>query len=496
MGYSEHLAGLDYEMKEFDKDAIHRLYAALPPSLGQGFTSLHLVGTNGKGSTGRLIAEALIAARRRVLHFSSPHIFDFKERYFLGNCEVLGGVALAKSKVDSISGVESKMDSIKSIESKADSTKGAQSKADSISGVERETDSIKSVESKADSTKGIESKMDLTLAPTMRLISTLELDMAHELLLQTQAIKEASYFEYATLLILAIAKLHKIEYAVIEAGLGGELDATSIFTHTLSIFTPIGLDHTERLGRSIEEIATTKLSVMGKRALLAPQDTRVLEIAKDIAQKKGSALYMVDSQGAQARAGQSRLGQGKVEQNKSKLGKVDEGKIVQSKAGKASKASYLEENLALASHALGLLGLDASYLEGYDFSRFTLKGRAMMISKDIMVDVGHNALAAKALAALLRGRQGSDDRAITLIFNCYKDKDVGKILGQFKGVVARIEVLRYSHQRLIDEKEIFSVARQLGIECGYFCGIKEGEFYLVFGSFSLIGAFLTSYEEG
>jgi dihydrofolate synthase/folylpolyglutamate synthase len=54
----------------------------------------------------------------------------------------------------------------------------------------------------------------------------------------------------------------KVEFAVIEAGLGGRLDATNVIPSRLTVLTSVGLDHTEWLGETLEEIATEKLAVL------------------------------------------------------------------------------------------------------------------------------------------------------------------------------------------------------------------------------------------
>ena len=54
----------------------------------------------------------------------------------------------------------------------------------------------------------------------------------------------------------------RVAYAVIEAGLGGRLDATNVIPSRLTVLTSIGLDHTEWLGETLEEIAAEKLAVL------------------------------------------------------------------------------------------------------------------------------------------------------------------------------------------------------------------------------------------
>ena len=54
----------------------------------------------------------------------------------------------------------------------------------------------------------------------------------------------------------------RVRWAVIEAGLGGRLDATNVIPSQLTVLTSVGLDHTEWLGETLEEIAAEKLAVL------------------------------------------------------------------------------------------------------------------------------------------------------------------------------------------------------------------------------------------
>jgi dihydrofolate synthase/folylpolyglutamate synthase len=60
----------------------------------------------------------------------------------------------------------------------------------------------------------------------------------------------------------------RVEYAVIEAGLGGRLDATNVIPSKLTVLTSVGLDHTEWLGETVEEIAAEKLAVLREHTTL------------------------------------------------------------------------------------------------------------------------------------------------------------------------------------------------------------------------------------
>lgn len=71
-----------------------------------------------------------------------------------------------------------------------------------------------------------------------------------------------TYFEFATLAAFYIFSKRSLDFAILEVGLGGRLDATNIIDSDLSIITSIGIDHTEFLGSSIDSIANEKAGVM------------------------------------------------------------------------------------------------------------------------------------------------------------------------------------------------------------------------------------------
>ena len=69
-------------------------------------------------------------------------------------------------------------------------------------------------------------------------------------------------FELVTAAAFVAFAAARVQYAVIEAGLGGRLDATNVIPSKLTVLTSVGLDHTEWLGDTLEEIAAEKLAVL------------------------------------------------------------------------------------------------------------------------------------------------------------------------------------------------------------------------------------------
>lgn len=71
-----------------------------------------------------------------------------------------------------------------------------------------------------------------------------------------------SFFELTTALAFEYFKQQKVDYAVIEVGLGGRLDSSNIITPILSVITNISIDHTQFLGNTLAEIASEKAGII------------------------------------------------------------------------------------------------------------------------------------------------------------------------------------------------------------------------------------------
>lgn len=89
-----------------------------------------------------------------------------------------------------------------------------------------------------------------------------------------------SFFEVMTAMAFAAFADAPVDVAIIEVGMGGAWDATNVADGSVCVITPIGLDHTEYLGETVEEIATEKSGIIkpGCQAILAEQGLAVAEI--------------------------------------------------------------------------------------------------------------------------------------------------------------------------------------------------------------------------
>lgn len=104
-----------------------------------------------------------------------------------------------------------------------------------------------------------------------------------------------TYFEMS-LLIALLAFRKKTDYLILETGIGGREDATNQVDQTvLSIITTIGLDHTQMLGSSLEEIASHKAGIIKENVPVVSftHERRIDEVIKKEAFIKNSPLYFV-----------------------------------------------------------------------------------------------------------------------------------------------------------------------------------------------------------
>ena len=108
-------------------------------------------------------------------------------------------------------------------------------------------------------------------------------------------VKEITTFEISTALAFQYFKDQSVDYAVIEVGLGGRLDATNVVDPILSVITTISYDHQAILGNSIAEIAAEKAGIIkaGKPVVLASQTNEALQVLLQKANETGSAVTLV-----------------------------------------------------------------------------------------------------------------------------------------------------------------------------------------------------------
>ncbi|MDU2460276.1 MAG: folylpolyglutamate synthase/dihydrofolate synthase family protein [Clostridium sp.] len=109
--------------------------------------------------------------------------------------------------------------------------------------------------------------------------------------------KHPTEFEVLTCIMFLYLYRQKVDFGVIEVGLGGRLDSTNVIKPILSIITSISLDHTNILGNTIEEITNEKVGIIKESipVITCNQKNEAIDIIKDKALLTKSKLTIVDS---------------------------------------------------------------------------------------------------------------------------------------------------------------------------------------------------------
>tara|TARA_B100000941_G_scaffold44492_1_gene27454 strand:+ start:713 stop:1909 length:1197 start_codon:yes stop_codon:yes gene_type:complete len=175
------------------------------------FKTIHLAGTNGKGSTAAIINSILIANGYKVGLYTSPHLISFNERIRVN------GVTITDEEIISF-----------------------------MKHVEPAINKIKS-----------------------------------------------TFFEVTTAMAFYHFNNNDVDIAIIETGLGGRLDSTNVVNPSLTVMTPISLDHRDILGSTIEKIAKEKAGIIkrGVPLITANQVNNVSKILESRIREKESVMH-------------------------------------------------------------------------------------------------------------------------------------------------------------------------------------------------------------
>ena len=105
-----------------------------------------------------------------------------------------------------------------------------------------------------------------------------------------------TFFEFTVALMFLYFAEAAVDIAVIETGLGGRLDSTNVVMPILSVITPIGFDHMERLGYTIQAIAGEKGGIIksGKPVVIGARDPDARLTLTSIASQRQAAAFMID----------------------------------------------------------------------------------------------------------------------------------------------------------------------------------------------------------
>ncbi|MEJ6760847.1 MAG: folylpolyglutamate synthase/dihydrofolate synthase family protein [Candidatus Planktophila sp.] len=276
-------------------------------------------------------------------------------------------------------------------------------------------------------------------------------------LMDSQHKHPISFFEAITALAFAAFAEHPIDVGVIEVGMGGLWDATNVVDADVSVIMPIGLDHTEYLGETLAEIASTKAGIIkeGGFVVLAQQEP---ECAVELLKQAASVGADVAREGIEysilsrsiAVGGQLLAIQG-IKEIYTDIFIPLHGKHQASNAAAA---------LVAVEAFFGDQDLDIDAVRA-GFANVTSPGRCEVVHRDptVILDAAHNPHGAAAIAETIQSEFTFDE--VIGIFAAMGDKDVRGILLELEQVMDSIIVTSNSSPRAMDVLALEGLAAEI-----------------------------------
>lgn len=297
-----------------------------------------------------------------------------------------------------------------------------------------------------------------------------------------------SYFEFGTLAAFALMARSKLDFAVLEVGLGGRLDAVNILSADCAVITPIGLDHQDYLGHDRETIGGEKAGVIRPGRVVICGETEPPRSVLKRAEELGSRVYRLGHEfSVEAHANGCTWRQGPQ---------------VLELPLPLMRGAHQVNNMATAVAAVVAMHpacFEQPGLMARGLRSVQLPGRLQQHEscKRVWLDVGHNAHAAEAVAQALQGLGMSPS---ICVFAMLRDKDAIAVVkaldkcvqawycagldgerGRSGALLAR-EVASVSSRQTIKDFPDVAMALSAALE-----DTTEAATILVFGSFVSVG---------
>ncbi len=233
--------------------------------------------------------------------------------------------------------------------------------------------------------------------------------------------REATFFEYATAMAFYAFARAGVDWAVIETGMGGRLDATNIVRPEITVISNISMEHRDYLGHSIAAIAGEKAGIIKENTPVVTGARQKAAIGKirRVAGEKNAPFYRL---GEHFRVRRNRGAQGFAYYGLSHRWKNMHTRLT---------GSYQVDNAAQVLAACEILmektAIDASAIST-GLKAHNWPGRLEMLptTPPILIDGAHNLMAARHLAAFLREQMA--ERRITLVAGILDDKPYRSML--------------------------------------------------------------------
>lgn len=280
-----------------------------------------------------------------------------------------------------------------------------------------------------------------------------------------------TFFELLTVLAFVVAADAPVDVLVLEVGMGGEWDSTNTADGDVAVFAPIDLDHADRLGGTIAEIARVKAGIIkdGAAVVSARQDAAAEAVLRERAAARGATIAF---EGEQFLLSEQRLAVGG-----------------QQITVKGLAGEYPEEYLPLygghqgANAALAIAAVEsliggatqplAADVVADGLGQVTSPGRLQLVGAHptVLVDAAHNPHGARALAEALRESFDVDEWGVVL--GVLADKDAAGIVAALAPVATHVFATAPDSERAGDADALADLAEAAGLAVTVHPGLED-----------------------
>lgn len=270
-----------------------------------------------------------------------------------------------------------------------------------------------------------------------------------------------TFFEVLTVLAFVVAADAPVDVLVLEVGMGGAWDSTNTADGDVAVFTPIDIDHADRLGGTITAIAEVKSGIIkrGAAVVSARQDPSADAVLRRAALQAGATLAF---EGEQFALVSSRLAVGGQQISVRGLAAAYDDEYL------PLYGTHQAFNAALAIAAVeSLIGGGTIPIAGdvlaEGLAKATSPGRLQLVgaAPTVVVDAAHNPHGARALAAALRETFDFDEWG--LVIGVFADKDAAGIVTALSSVATQVFATRPDSERASDADTIADLVESAGI---------------------------------
>ena len=278
---------------------------------------------------------------------------------------------------------------------------------------------------------------------------------------QETSFRQLTYFEALTALAFAYFQNKRVDFQVLEVGLGGRLDATNVVANpAVCVITPISLDHTQILGNTLEEIAREKAGIIkpGCWVVISPQPREAAQVITDVCREKEAKVVQIGKDVTWHKIGSDLQHQSLA---------ID-GRTGNYQVNIPLLGDFQLENTATSVAALEILSSDgfdisaANIAQGLAHVRWSGRFQIVQQQPTVVIDGAHNVASMKRLVNNIKAY--FPQKRIFLVFGTSCDKDIPGIIDELVSFYPQVIITQTSHSRAAPLAALAAEFTKRGIE--------------------------------